>query len=75
MHKGLASATLLTTWMMRDNCVFDGAKPAVNTLVLRIKEEAKLWARAGATELRVALPTIWDNTKSISSGARKTGQN
>jgi hypothetical protein len=66
MHKGLASATLLTTWMMRNNCGFNDAKPAINTLVSRRTEEAKLWARAGITELRVALPMIWDNTNCIS---------
>lgn len=34
--------------------------PLLDTLVGRIKDEAKLWARAGATGLRTVLPTTWD---------------
>uniref|UniRef100_A0A453HZV9 Uncharacterized protein n=1 Tax=Aegilops tauschii subsp. strangulata TaxID=200361 RepID=A0A453HZV9_AEGTS len=63
MRKGLASATLLTSWMIwkhRNNCIFDRAQPTIHNIVSRIKDEAKLWADAGATGLRVVLPATWD---------------
>ena len=63
MHKGLASATLLIPWMIwkhRNDCVFDDARPLAATLVARIRDEAALWARAGALGLRAILPQTWD---------------
>jgi hypothetical protein len=63
MRKGLASVTLLTSWMTwkhRTACIFDGAQPSISTLVAKIKEEATLWAKAGAKGLRVVLPESWD---------------
>jgi hypothetical protein len=63
LQKGLASVTLLTAWMIwkeRNSCVFDGEQPSVQRLLERIKTEAKLWATAGATGLRVVLPMNWD---------------
>jgi hypothetical protein len=63
MRKGLASATLLTAWMIwkqRNAGVFDGEPPSVPLLVERIQAEAALWARAGATGLRAVIPTTWD---------------
>ena len=63
MHKGLASATLLVPWMIwkqRNSCVFDGAHASVNSCTALIKEEATLWAKAGALGLRALLPQTWD---------------
>jgi hypothetical protein len=62
-HKGLASITLLVPWMLwkhRNDCVFNGARPSINTVINNIKEVAALWARAGAQGLRVILPQTWD---------------
>uniref|UniRef100_A0A453I916 Reverse transcriptase zinc-binding domain-containing protein n=1 Tax=Aegilops tauschii subsp. strangulata TaxID=200361 RepID=A0A453I916_AEGTS len=63
MHKGLASAALLVPWMIwkhRNGCVFEGTPPSVTSLTARIKEEAALWARAGAFGLLAILPQTWD---------------
>uniref|UniRef100_A0ACD5ULI8 Uncharacterized protein n=1 Tax=Avena sativa TaxID=4498 RepID=A0ACD5ULI8_AVESA len=63
MRKGLATATHLVAWMIwkqRNSCVFDGARPSVPQLTASIREEAALWARAGAKGLRVIIPTNWD---------------
>jgi hypothetical protein len=62
-RKGLASAALLTPWLIwkqRNECIFEGAQPSVQSLVARIKDEAALWARAGAKGLEVVLPSTWD---------------
>lgn len=63
MRKGLASIALLTPWMiwkLRNDCVFKGAQPSVSNLVAKIKDEAALWTRAGASGLRDTLPQTWD---------------
>lgn len=63
LRKGQASMTLLMPWMVwkqRNDWVFEGAQPSIDGLVSRIKDETKLWARAGATGLRVVLPSTWD---------------
>ena len=63
MHKGLASATQLIPWMIwkhRNDCVFNAATPSTDVLVSKIKDEAALWARAGALGLRAILPNTWD---------------
>ena len=63
MQKGLATATLLIPWMTwkhRNDCVFNGATPSTNALTARIKDEAKLWATAGARALRAIPPQTWD---------------
>ena len=63
MRKGLGSAALLLPWMIwkhRNECVFDGGRPSTNRLMALIKEEAAMWARAGALGLRVVLPPTWD---------------
>ena len=63
MKKGLTTATLLIPWMTwkhRNDCVFNGATPSTNTLTARIKDEAKLWATAGARGLHAILPQTWD---------------
>uniref|UniRef100_A0A453NVQ7 Uncharacterized protein n=1 Tax=Aegilops tauschii subsp. strangulata TaxID=200361 RepID=A0A453NVQ7_AEGTS len=60
MHKGLASIALLTPWMIwkhRNECVFKGS---VSSLVEKIKDEAALKAKAGASGLRNTLPQTWD---------------
>uniref|UniRef100_A0A8I6WU71 Reverse transcriptase domain-containing protein n=1 Tax=Hordeum vulgare subsp. vulgare TaxID=112509 RepID=A0A8I6WU71_HORVV len=63
MHKGLASVALLVPWMIwkhRNGCVFERATPSVTSLAATIKEEAGLWARAGALGLRAILRQTWD---------------
>ena len=62
LWKGLASTMLLTSWTIwkqRNDCVFEGAQPLISTIISRIKDEAALWATAGAPGLRV-LPVTWD---------------
>ena len=63
MRKGLASASQLIPWMIwkhRNDCVFNNARPSIDTVVARIRDEAALWARAGALGLRAILPQSWD---------------
>uniref|UniRef100_A0A453I0G4 Reverse transcriptase zinc-binding domain-containing protein n=1 Tax=Aegilops tauschii subsp. strangulata TaxID=200361 RepID=A0A453I0G4_AEGTS len=62
-RKALDSIALLVPWMIwkhRNACVFDNAMPSIDSLVDRIKDEARCWAKAGAQGLRVVLPTSWD---------------
>uniref|UniRef100_A0A452Y7U1 Uncharacterized protein n=1 Tax=Aegilops tauschii subsp. strangulata TaxID=200361 RepID=A0A452Y7U1_AEGTS len=47
-------------WKHRNSCVFDNATPSFNTLLDRIKDEARSWAAAGAPGLRLVLPQTWD---------------
>uniref|UniRef100_A0A453JI56 Uncharacterized protein n=1 Tax=Aegilops tauschii subsp. strangulata TaxID=200361 RepID=A0A453JI56_AEGTS len=47
-------------WKHRNDCIFEGAQPSVQTLVDKIKTEATVWARAGARGLREILPATWD---------------
>jgi hypothetical protein len=63
LRKGLASIALLTPWLIwkqRNDCVFNRAEPSVHNVVIRIRDEAALWARAGAPGLCVLLPQNWD---------------
>jgi hypothetical protein len=63
MHKGLASVALLVPWMVwkhRNECMFDGIQPSFHALMTKIKNEASMWARAGALGLRAILPQTWD---------------
>uniref|UniRef100_A0A453JYE4 Uncharacterized protein n=1 Tax=Aegilops tauschii subsp. strangulata TaxID=200361 RepID=A0A453JYE4_AEGTS len=59
-RKALQSVALHVPWMVwkhRNSCVFDNARPFIDMLVDRIKEEACFWAKAGAAGRRVVLPT------------------
>jgi hypothetical protein len=47
-------------WKHRNDYVFERGRPSVVDLMSKIKEEASLWARAGAIGLGVALPATWD---------------
>jgi hypothetical protein len=63
MRKGLGTMALLLPWMIwkhRNGCVFDRNRPSISSLMNAIKEEASLWARAGALGLRDMLPPTWD---------------
>ena len=63
LRKGLASIALLMPWMIwkhRNECVFDDNLPSIHSLINKVKEEAALWARAGAAGLRAILPRTWD---------------
>jgi hypothetical protein len=63
MHKGLTSVTLLIPWMIWkhcNGCVFENAQPSITTLVTGIRDEAALWAKAGAAGLGAILPQTWD---------------
>ncbi|GJN01549.1 hypothetical protein PR202_ga18823 [Eleusine coracana subsp. coracana] len=59
VRRGLNSFDILVAWELwkqRNRCVFDAAQPQVHTLVKHIKEEATLWAAAGAKKLARLLP-------------------
>jgi hypothetical protein len=63
MRKGLHTMALLLPWLLwkhRNGCVFDKARPSASSLLNTIKEEARLWAQAGALGLRDILPQNWD---------------
>lgn len=63
LHKGLATVTLLTGWMIwkqRNTCVFDGDRPSAPLLAEKIRADVALWARTGASGLRLVLPNTWD---------------
>jgi hypothetical protein len=61
MHKGMASMALLITWMVwKQRNDFDCARPSVCARVVLIKEEARLWSRAGVLGLGILLPMTWD---------------
>jgi hypothetical protein len=61
MRKGLATIILLTPWMIwkhMNDCVFDRARPSVQSLLANMKEEARLWVTAGAKGLRDVWPDV-----------------
>jgi hypothetical protein len=47
-------------WKHRNDSVFTGAQPSTARLSAQIKEEAALWAQAGAQGIKVVLPQSWD---------------
>lgn len=54
LRKGLSSVIILTTWAIwkhRNAALFDNVTPSCNKLLDDIKQEAALWARAGAKGL------------------------
>jgi hypothetical protein len=60
LRKGLGNTALLVPWMLwkhRNACVFEGARPSFSNIMSTIKDEAVLWAQAGALGLRAVLPT------------------
>jgi hypothetical protein len=60
LRKGLGTTALLVPWMLwkhRNACVFEGARPSFSNIMSTIKDEAVLWAQAGALGLRAVLPT------------------
>ena len=59
LRKGIASLILLVAWLIwkhRNSCVFDGTPPSTSQLLHEIKEEARSWAKAGASGLATLLP-------------------
>ncbi|WVZ64709.1 hypothetical protein U9M48_014190 [Paspalum notatum var. saurae] len=50
-RKGFNSIVLLGAWSLwkhRNTCVFDGASPSLDRVLLLAKEEAQFWSLAGA---------------------------
>ena len=59
MRKGLASLIILLAWWIwkqRNACIFDGATPSITFTSDTIKDEARLWAKAGAAGLHNIIP-------------------
>ena len=53
-RKGLNTLITLGAWIIwrhRNDCVFNGATPRLDTVLLLAKEEAELWCLAGAKGL------------------------
>uniref|UniRef100_A0A452YRW9 Reverse transcriptase zinc-binding domain-containing protein n=1 Tax=Aegilops tauschii subsp. strangulata TaxID=200361 RepID=A0A452YRW9_AEGTS len=58
-RKGLNSLVALTAWSIwkhRNAALFDDLRPSTDALVHTIKEEARLWSRAGALGLAFIIP-------------------
>ena len=54
LHHGLATMFILTTWRIwkhRKGCVFNSDRPSIARLTDCIKEDARVWVRAGAKGL------------------------
>ena len=59
LRKGLSSIIALTAWAIwkhRNGCVFDQRQPSVTSLLQSIREDARLWASAGANGLANLIP-------------------
>ena len=58
-RKGFDSLVVLVAWWIwkqRNACIFDGATPSITFTSDTIKDEARLWAKAGATGLQNIIP-------------------
>ncbi|GJN06140.1 hypothetical protein PR202_ga23837 [Eleusine coracana subsp. coracana] len=58
-RKAINTIIILVTWEFwkhRNSVVFDGSRPSVKLLLRTIKNEARLWAMAGAKKLQQLLP-------------------
>lgn len=54
VRRGVNSLVILVAWLLwkyRNRCVFNGERPCAMKLLAEIKEEARLWAAAGAKRL------------------------
>ncbi|KAE8786586.1 Importin subunit alpha-1b [Hordeum vulgare] len=59
VRKGLSSLIILTAWWLwkhRNACIFDRATPSLTLVSDTIKDEARLWAKAGAKGLLNIIP-------------------
>lgn len=57
-RKGFNTLVMLVaweTWKHSNKCVFDGVAPRTQVMLTEIKQEAQLWAKAGAKKLRSIL--------------------
>jgi hypothetical protein len=52
----IVSSVAWQIWKHMNDDVFNEASPNINTIMLSIQEEAKLWGLAGATALRRLWP-------------------
>ncbi|XP_073367977.1 uncharacterized protein [Aegilops tauschii subsp. strangulata] len=59
MRNGLSSLIILSAWWIwkhHNTCIFEGARPSITFTSNTIKDEAHLWAKAGATGLQNIIP-------------------
>ena len=59
MRKGLSSLVLLAAWSLwrhRNACIFDNARPSTTLLLQAIKDDARIWASAGAKDIANLMP-------------------
>ncbi|XP_073357956.1 uncharacterized protein [Aegilops tauschii subsp. strangulata] len=59
VRKGLSSLIILTAWWLwkhRNACIFDRATPSLTLVSDTIKDEARLWEKAGAKGLLNIIP-------------------
>uniref|UniRef100_A0A453S935 Reverse transcriptase zinc-binding domain-containing protein n=1 Tax=Aegilops tauschii subsp. strangulata TaxID=200361 RepID=A0A453S935_AEGTS len=61
LRKGLNSLIALTAWSIwkhRNAALFDGLRPSTDALVHTIKEETRLWSKAGAQGLALIIHVV-----------------
>uniref|UniRef100_A0A453HE53 Reverse transcriptase zinc-binding domain-containing protein n=1 Tax=Aegilops tauschii subsp. strangulata TaxID=200361 RepID=A0A453HE53_AEGTS len=59
LRKGLNSIVALTAWSIwkhRNAAIFENRRPSTEDLILSIKDDARLWAKAGARGLAAIIP-------------------